>query len=57
VVLWMAQALRALDRMTPNATTTKAQRAAVTPTDVVMAGYVLLAAGGRWDGSRGAGTR
>jgi hypothetical protein len=57
VVLWMAQALRALDRMTPNATTTKAQRAAATPADLTSAGNVLLASGSRWDGCRGAEAR
>jgi hypothetical protein len=32
MVLWVAQALRALDRMTPNATTTQAQLAKAKPT-------------------------
>lgn len=39
----MAQALCALDRMTPNATTTKAQLAAATATDLTTAGNVLPA--------------
>jgi hypothetical protein len=42
---YVAQALCALDRMTPNATTTKAQRAAATPTDLATAVDVLPACG------------
>jgi hypothetical protein len=37
MVLWVAQARGALDRMTPNATTTQARLAARTPTDLTTA--------------------
>lgn len=43
MVLWVAQALRALDRMTPYATTTKAQLARTTPTNLTTAGSGLPA--------------
>ena len=45
VILWVAQALRAVDRMTPNATTTQAQLAGRTPTNLTTAGYGLPAFG------------
>lgn len=42
MLLWVAQALGALDRMTPHATTTQARRAATKPTDLAVSRSVLL---------------
>jgi hypothetical protein len=47
MVLWVAQALRALDRMTPNATRTQAQLAKAKPTDRKAAGNGLPAISSR----------
>jgi hypothetical protein len=50
----VAQALRALDRMTPNAATTKAQLAGTTPTDRSTAGNGLPASWAALDAYRAA---
>jgi hypothetical protein len=41
MLLWVTQALCALDRMTPNATTTQARRAATSPMSLSVASSVL----------------